>query len=159
MQIRAKRAPPGSSIQAEGLPALLRYTEQLDGAKLSHESMRVSADELAEAGRGLEAAAVAADPDQLRVLHAAVADQFRHHELLRGGGSVGGEQSGHIILPEISFAGDGMVTALNVAVAQKFYEVCKFVVANEFGQALDIKATDDCLERLSHFSLSIIAIY
>ena len=32
---------------------------------------------------------------------------------------------------------DGMVTALNVAVAQKFYEVCKFVVANEFGQALD----------------------
>ena len=32
---------------------------------------------------------------------------------------------------------DGMITALNVAVAQKFYEVCKFVVANEFGQALD----------------------
>ncbi len=32
---------------------------------------------------------------------------------------------------------DGMITALNVAVAQKFYEVCKFVVSNEFGQALD----------------------
>jgi TRAP-type C4-dicarboxylate transport system substrate-binding protein len=32
---------------------------------------------------------------------------------------------------------DGMVTALNVAVAQKFYEVCKYVVSNEFGQALD----------------------
>jgi TRAP-type C4-dicarboxylate transport system substrate-binding protein len=32
---------------------------------------------------------------------------------------------------------DGMVTALNVAVAQKFNEACKFVVANEFGQALD----------------------
>jgi TRAP-type C4-dicarboxylate transport system substrate-binding protein len=32
---------------------------------------------------------------------------------------------------------DGMITALNVAVAQKFYEVCKFVISNEFGQALD----------------------
>ena len=32
---------------------------------------------------------------------------------------------------------DGMITALNVAVAQKFYEVCKYVVSNEFGQALD----------------------
>lgn len=32
---------------------------------------------------------------------------------------------------------DGLVTALNVAVAVKFYEVCEYVVSNEFGQALD----------------------
>jgi phosphoglucosamine mutase len=35
-------------------------------------------------------------------------------ELLKGGGSLGGEQSGHIIFPEISLAGDGMITALEV---------------------------------------------
>lgn len=38
-----------ADIQAEGLKALLRYTEQLDGAKLTPESMRVSTAELAEA--------------------------------------------------------------------------------------------------------------
>jgi len=32
---------------------------------------------------------------------------------------------------------DGLVTALNVAVAVQFYEVCQYVVANDFGQALD----------------------
>lgn len=32
---------------------------------------------------------------------------------------------------------DGLITALNVAVAVKFYEVCEYVVSNEFGQALD----------------------
>jgi len=35
-------------------------------------------------------------------------------ELLKVGGSLGGEQSGHIIFPEISLAGDGMITALEV---------------------------------------------
>ena len=35
-------------------------------------------------------------------------------ELLRGGGSLGGEQSGHIIFPEMSLAGDGMMTAIEV---------------------------------------------
>lgn len=32
---------------------------------------------------------------------------------------------------------DGVVTALNPAVAGKFYEVCKYVIANDFGVALD----------------------
>src|SRR6185503_18242687 len=35
-----------------------------------------------------------------------------HDELLRLNASLGGEQSGHIILPELSLAGDGMITAL-----------------------------------------------
>jgi phosphoglucosamine mutase len=43
-----------------------------------------------------------------------VGDKYVLDELLKGGGSVGGEQSGHIIFPEISLAGDGIITALEV---------------------------------------------
>jgi phosphoglucosamine mutase len=41
-------------------------------------------------------------------------------ELLRGGGSLGGEQSGHIIFPEISLAGDGMITAIELLRAKRY---------------------------------------
>src|SRR5262252_8545330 len=44
----------------------------------------------------------------------AVGDKYVLDELLKGGGSIGGEQSGHIIFPEISLAGDGMITALEI---------------------------------------------
>jgi phosphoglucosamine mutase len=44
----------------------------------------------------------------------AVGDKYVLDELLKDGGSLGGEQSGHIIFPEISLAGDGMITALEV---------------------------------------------
>lgn len=45
---------------------------------------------------------------------AAVGDKYVLDELLKGGGSLGGEQSGHIIFPEISLAGDGMITAIEI---------------------------------------------
>jgi phosphoglucosamine mutase len=45
---------------------------------------------------------------------ASVGDKYVLDELLRTGGSIGGEQSGHIIFPHISLAGDGMITALEV---------------------------------------------
>ena len=41
-----------------------------------------------------------------------VGDKYVLDELLRLNASLGGEQSGHIILPELSLAGDGMITAL-----------------------------------------------
>ncbi|MGH9936761.1 MAG: phosphoglucosamine mutase, partial [Blastocatellia bacterium] len=44
----------------------------------------------------------------------AVGDKYVLDELLKGGGSLGGEQSGHVIFPQISLAGDGMITALEV---------------------------------------------
>ena len=44
----------------------------------------------------------------------AVGDKYVLEELVRGGGSLGGEQSGHIIFPKISLAGDGMITALEL---------------------------------------------
>jgi phosphoglucosamine mutase len=43
-----------------------------------------------------------------------VGDKNVLDELLKNGGSVGGEQSGHVIFPAISLAGDGMITALEV---------------------------------------------
>jgi phosphoglucosamine mutase len=41
-----------------------------------------------------------------------VGDKYVLEELLRRNASLGGEQSGHIILPELSLAGDGMITTL-----------------------------------------------
>jgi phosphoglucosamine mutase len=43
-----------------------------------------------------------------------VGDKYVLDELLKNGGSIGGEQSGHVIFPQISLAGDGMITALEV---------------------------------------------
>ena len=41
-----------------------------------------------------------------------VGDKYVLEELLRIGASLGGEQSGHIIFPELSLAGDGLITTL-----------------------------------------------
>jgi phosphoglucosamine mutase len=48
----------------------------------------------------------------IRLVRTDVGDKYVLEELLRLGASIGGEQSGHIILPELSLAGDGMITAL-----------------------------------------------
>ena len=41
-----------------------------------------------------------------------VGDKYVLEELLRSGAALGGEQSGHIIFPKISLAGDGIITTL-----------------------------------------------
>ena len=41
-----------------------------------------------------------------------VGDKYVLDELLRSGATIGGEQSGHIIFPKLSLAGDGMITTL-----------------------------------------------
>jgi phosphoglucosamine mutase len=48
----------------------------------------------------------------IRLVRTDVGDKYVLEELLRLGASLGGEQSGHIIMPELSLAGDGMITAL-----------------------------------------------
>lgn len=48
----------------------------------------------------------------IRLVRTDVGDKYVLEELLRLNASLGGEQSGHIILPELSLAGDGMITAL-----------------------------------------------
>ncbi len=48
----------------------------------------------------------------LRLLRTDVGDRFVLEELARSGASLGGEQSGHIIFPRLSLAGDGIITTL-----------------------------------------------
>jgi phosphoglucosamine mutase len=65
---------------------------------------------------GLEIALRARGVDLTRT---AVGDKSVLDELLRSGASLGGEQSGHVIFPAISLAGDGMITALEVLGAMR----------------------------------------
>ncbi|HZI17719.1 MAG TPA: phosphoglucosamine mutase [Pyrinomonadaceae bacterium] len=48
----------------------------------------------------------------IRLARTDVGDKYVLEELLRTGAALGGEQSGHLILPRASLAGDGMLTAL-----------------------------------------------
>ena len=48
----------------------------------------------------------------IRLVRTDVGDKYVLDELQRRDASIGGEQSGHIIIPELSLAGDGMITAL-----------------------------------------------
>jgi phosphoglucosamine mutase len=48
----------------------------------------------------------------LRLVRTDVGDKYVLEELLRSGASLGGEQSGHIIFPKLSLAGDGLITTL-----------------------------------------------
>jgi phosphoglucosamine mutase len=43
-----------------------------------------------------------------------VGDRYVLEELLARGAKLGGEQSGHIIFPDISLAGDGIITAIEL---------------------------------------------
>ena len=48
----------------------------------------------------------------MKLVRTDVGDKYVLEELLRRNASLGGEQSGHIILPALSLAGDGMITSL-----------------------------------------------
>jgi len=50
----------------------------------------------------------------IRMLRANVGDKYVLEEMLKTGAKLGGEQSGHIILSDISLAGDGLVTAIEL---------------------------------------------
>src|SRR5215510_4600381 len=58
---------------------------------------------------GLE---IALRSEGIKLVRTDVGDKYVLEELLRLGASLGGEQSGHIILPDLSLAGDGMITTL-----------------------------------------------
>ncbi len=55
----------------------------------------------------------------LKLLRADVGDKYVLEELLRTNASLGGEQSGHIIFPRQSLAGDGLITTLNLLRAMR----------------------------------------
>ena len=48
----------------------------------------------------------------IELLRTDVGDKYVLDELIRTGATVGGEQSGHIIFPRVSLAGDGMLTTI-----------------------------------------------
>ncbi|HEX8288768.1 MAG TPA: phosphoglucosamine mutase [Pyrinomonadaceae bacterium] len=58
---------------------------------------------------GLE---IALKSKNIELVRTAVGDKYVLEELLKTGASIGGEQSGHIIFPNKSLVGDGMMTAL-----------------------------------------------
>jgi len=58
---------------------------------------------------GLE---IALNSKKIKLSRTAVGDKYVLEELLKSGSAVGGEQSGHIIFPEKSLVGDGMMTTL-----------------------------------------------
>jgi phosphoglucosamine mutase len=60
---------------------------------------------------GLE---VAFQSQAIRLVRVDVGDKYVLEELLRLGASLGGEQSGHIIFPGLSLAGDGLITTLSM---------------------------------------------
>ena len=60
---------------------------------------------------GLEIAFRAVD---IKLVRTDVGDKYVLDELLKLGANLGGEQSGHVILPQLSLAGDGMITALSL---------------------------------------------
>ena len=60
---------------------------------------------------GLE---IAFQAEGIRLIRTDVGDKYVLEELLRLGASLGGEQSGHIIFPGLSLAGDGLITTLNM---------------------------------------------
>lgn len=55
----------------------------------------------------------------IELIREKVGDKYVLDGLLRTGAEIGGEQSGHIILPEISLVGDGMMTALCMLAAMR----------------------------------------
>jgi phosphoglucosamine mutase len=63
----------------------------------------------------------------VELIRTSVGDKYVLEELMRCGSELGGEQSGHIILPNTSFVGDGIMTGLFILQAiqdqgQKFSE-------------------------------------
>jgi phosphoglucosamine mutase len=58
---------------------------------------------------GLE---IALRSEGLRLVRTDVGDKYVLDELVRTGATLGGEQSGHLIFPRLSLAGDGMLTTL-----------------------------------------------
>ena len=58
---------------------------------------------------GLE---IAFKSEGIELVRTDVGDKYVLEELLRSGSTLGGEQSGHIIFPRLSLAGDGMITTL-----------------------------------------------
>ena len=84
------------------LAKLMQSRGELAGGRVVATVMSNIGLELALRTRGVE------------LLRADVGDKYVLEKLLETGSALGGEQSGHIIFPRLSLAGDGMITTLNL---------------------------------------------
>lgn len=84
------------------LAKLMQSRGELTGDRVVATVMSNIGLELALRSRGVE------------LLRADVGDKYVLEELMRTGAALGGEQSGHVIFPRVSLAGDGMITTLKL---------------------------------------------
>lgn len=99
-------AADGSLVNGDGtLWVLARYL-RARGA-LTHDTVVATV----MSNIGLE---IAFQSEGIRLVRTDVGDKYVLEELLRRGASLGGEQSGHIIFPRLTLAGDGLITTLNL---------------------------------------------
>jgi phosphoglucosamine mutase len=96
----------GRLIDGDDIMAVAALTMLQTGA-LAHRTLVTTV----MSNAGLDAAITAAGG---RVIRTAVGDRSVIDEMLRGGYSLGGEQSGHLIFRDYSTTGDGLVSALQI---------------------------------------------
>jgi phosphoglucosamine mutase len=87
----------------------LKERGELDGDMVVATVMSNIGLEIALRSRGIE------------LRRADVGDKYVLEELIRTGAVVGGEQSGHIIFPRLSMAGDGMITTISLLRAMRHH--------------------------------------
>jgi phosphoglucosamine mutase len=99
------------------LAGYLKSEGKLPGSTVVSTVMSNMGLELALSGMGIE------------LVRASVGDRYVLEELLARGAGLGGEQSGHIIFPHISLAGDGIITAIELLRALRGRKLSTFAAA------------------------------
>lgn len=97
----------GNEIDGDQIMAILALALKDDGA-LAHDTLVATVMSNLGLIRAMEAAGIT-------VVQAGVGDRYVLEEMRRGGFSLGGEQSGHVILSQHATTGDGVLTGLMLA--------------------------------------------
>ncbi|AFY73492.1 phosphoglucosamine mutase [Synechococcus sp. PCC 7502] len=86
-----------------------------------------------------------------QMVRTAVGDQYVHAEMLKSGAMLGGEQSGHVLCRHYGVSGDGLLTAIHLAVLGKERSPLSDLMAQSFTpypQLLKNVRVEDKLKRL-----------
>lgn len=94
----------GEMVNGDQIMAVLAVTMQERG-RLAHDTLVVTS----MSNLGLDHALA---EHGIRVLHTPVGDRYVMQAIRAGGYSLGGEQAGHVIVPDFATTGDGALTAL-----------------------------------------------
>ncbi len=129
-RVIVERADLGVAFDGDADRAL--FVDSLGGFVDGDATMWAMADDLKERGEltgdvvvatvmsniGLE---IALRSRGIELTRADVGDKYVLEELIRSGAVMGGEQSGHIIFPRLSLAGDGMITTISLLRAMRHH--------------------------------------